>query len=118
MPNAAEAGATVRVITGWQATQPLKGDYHLFVHLIAPDGTLAAQDDFVPARGAYPTADWAENQRWIEAAYLNLPHNLAAGTYQVYVGWYSYPDGTRLAVLDEGRGAADGLVHLGEIEVK
>ncbi|GAB4547638.1 MAG: hypothetical protein OHK0023_09350 [Anaerolineae bacterium] len=118
MPDAAQAGETVRVITAWQATQPLAGDYHLFVHLIAPDGTLAAQDDFVPARGAFPTSNWAENQRWIEAAYLNLPQNLPEGAYQVYVGWYSYPDGTRLAVLDNGRGAADGLVHLGQIQVK
>ncbi|MCE7946376.1 MAG: hypothetical protein DYG88_03005 [Chloroflexi bacterium CFX4] len=115
LPSALASGTPFEIITAWQASERLDGDYHLFVHILDQAGKLVAQDDFVPSRGAFPTTDWAIGQQWAEAAHLN---GLPEGVYRAFVGWYRYVDGVRLSVQGEGLGAQDGLVYLGEITVR
>lgn len=117
-PDEARPGDRLVVDTMWHNAQPLAGDYHLFVHLIDAAGVLAAQDDIVPGRGAFPTSAWAPPQDWAQTAILSLPTDLPPGTYSLYAGWYRYPNLARLPVSGEGRGAKDGLVFLGEISVR
>ena len=61
---------------------------------------------------------WSDQQQWIETAHIDLPANLPAGKYSAYTGWYAYPDLTRLKVEATTPHAADGLVYLGDVEVK
>jgi hypothetical protein len=53
----------------------------------------------------------------LETLDLNLPSELAAGTYRVYVGWYSYPDLVRFPVLSDVPGAQDGWAMIGEFTI-
>lgn len=115
LPSALASGTPFEVVTAWQASERLGDDYHLFVHILDQAGNLVAQDDFVPARGAFPTTAWTIGQQWAESAYLS---GLPEGVYRAFVGWYRYVDGVRLPVQGEGLGAPDGLVYLGEIAVK
>lgn len=118
LPERLKGGETVEVVTAWRAAERLGERYHQFVHLVDAQGRLIAQDDFPPARGAFPTDQWAVGQRWAEAAYLQLPADLPAGTYRLFTGWYRLPDGMRLPVQGEGVGARDGLVYLGEVTAR
>lgn len=118
LPERLIGGQTVKVVTAWRATERLRESYHQFVHLMDEDGRLIAQDDFPPARGAFPTDQWAAGQTWAEAAYLALPADLPTGTYRVFTGWYRLLDGVRLPVQSDRLGAQDGLVYLGELEVR
>ena len=117
-PATVQPGQTLSVETTWQATQKLPGDYHLFVHLYDATGQLVTQYDSVPDSGNFPAAKWAENQLWSELATLKLPVDLPPGTYQLYAGWYRYPDLTRLGVEGTASKAADGLVYLTDILVR
>lgn len=117
LPTQLTSGATLAVVTAWRAAERLPESYHQFVHLIDSQGQLVAQDDFPPARGAFPTVQWSVGQTWAEAAYLKLPANLPPGTYRVFTGWYRLLDGARLPVRSDQLGASDGLVYLGEIVV-
>jgi hypothetical protein len=117
VPDQAHGGAALPVETDWHAAQKLPGDYHMFVHLFSQDGKLGAQYDSVPAGGAFPTAKWAASQDWDEVVTLNLPADIAPGTYELYVGWYRYPDMTRLSVHSDGKHAVDGLVYLTTVTI-
>ncbi len=118
LPETAQRGTRLSVATAWRAAERLNADYHQFVHLLNAQGTLIAQDDFPPARGAFPTSQWPAGQTWAEAAYLELPDDLPEGTYRVFTGWYRWFDGARLPVAGDRLGARDGLVYLGEIRVR
>lgn len=111
-------GGQLFIETHWRAAQKLPGDYHLFIHLLDEDGQLVAQYDDVPGQRGYPTTVWAAPQDWQEMAALDLPADLPPGTYELYAGWYRYPDITRLGVNGDGPRAADGYVFLTEVEVR
>jgi hypothetical protein len=78
-----------------------------FVHVLDADGNLVAQAD--RSLGEQPAGG-----QWAEAVEVALPDDLAAGTYRVYVGWYTYPDITRFAVLSSALGTLDNRVYVGE----
>lgn len=79
-----------------------------FVHLVDSGGEIIAQDDRT-------LGVQAAGSQWVEQVMLELPDNLAAGTYRVYVGWYTYPDFTRFNVLSDLDGAQDGLALVGQV---
>jgi hypothetical protein len=51
-------GDTLLIDTFWQATRAVPSALTGFIHLIAPNGRLAAQGDQEIGRGFYPTNYW------------------------------------------------------------
>lgn len=92
-------GESLAVRLWWAFDHTLDENMVRFVHVLGSDGSLAAQDD-------QPYTGHAVEQ----IAFDSLP----AGTYDVYTGWYSLPEVTRLAV----QGAESGWVYLGQVEVE
>ena len=79
-----------------------------FVHVVSTDGEGVAQED--GTLGPQPAGStWTE-----QVTFDDLP----AGTYDIYAGWYTYPDLTRFLVLADVPGAPDGWVHLGNMIVE
>lgn len=98
-------GQTVRL--WWRFGERLGEDDIRFVHVVGANDTLADQNDRTlgvqaPGGGLVEEIDFAD---------------LPAGIYDVYTGWYTYPDFVRFPVLMDVRGAADGWVHLGRMIV-
>jgi len=92
----------------WQTDQPLDTRYKVFVQLLYPDGTLAAQHDSEPANNTALTIDWQPNQVVIDNHGLVMPTDLPEGVYDVIVGVYALDDPQeRLIVQETG---ADALV--------
>lgn len=118
VPDTVVRGNVMPVQVDWRATERLGLDYHIFIHVLGPDGKLVTQYDGVPGDGGYPTTKWAVPQNWTEAVGLPISTDLRPGVYEVYTGWYSYPDMTRVGVEGEGKGAADGLAHLKSITIQ
>jgi hypothetical protein len=89
----------------WRFEQPPPPNAIRFVHVVDVDGVIAWQDDQpLDTRGALV---WGES--------LVPGAGLPAGDYDIYVGWYTYPDLIRYAVLSDVEGAAEDRVHLGRI---
>jgi hypothetical protein len=91
----------------WRFGERLGEDDIRFVHVVDAGGTLVDQDDRTlgvqtPGSGVVEALNFAD---------------LPAGTYDVYTGWYTYPDFVRFPVLTDVRGATDGWVHLGRMVV-
>lgn len=110
----APGGQVLRVELEWDVQGPLEEDYHLFFHVVDGDGQMVTQYDNSPGGGAFSSRKWQNHSMWFEAFELLLPRT---GKFRLYVGWYAYPQMTRLKVLNDQPGAADGLLDLGEIEI-
>ncbi len=68
-----ESGSTLRVELYWTALQAMSDHYAISVRLLAPDGSVVAQDDSWPAQGTVPTPLWEVGRSLRDIHYLKLP---------------------------------------------
>lgn len=94
----------------WQTERGTVRPYTVFTHLIAPDGSLAAQQDNWPVSGQWPSTCWPAGETVVDRYELTLPPDLPPGDYRLFTGLYDARDGTRLTMAD----GADAL-HLATI---
>ncbi len=87
-------GSSLWVTLAWQATVAPPLDYTAFVHLLGPDGALAAQLDRPPA--GYPTSDWRPGEIVVDHFRVDLPDDLPPGDYSLQTGFYDPATTTRL----------------------
>lgn len=85
----------------WQARAPIQRNYAVFVHLLDSAGQLLTQADGQPQQGRYPTHWWDVDEIVVDQHSLELPGDLAAGSYSVLVGLYAPETGERL-LLNQG----------------
>jgi len=111
-PDVARPGDPLSVTLVWRAEAIMDESYRVFVHLLAPDGTLVAQSDAEPANWHRPTIGWVPGEVILDSHTLTLPAALPPGVYSLHAGLYT---------LDAGRLCTpDGMdsIRLGEIMVK
>src|SRR5690606_31752976 len=85
IPESAQAGETLPIWLSW-SFQEARAEHDIrFVHLINAAGELVGQQDITLGVREAGT-------RWAEQVDIALPANLPPGDYQVYAGWYLYPD--------------------------
>ena len=116
--NGYELGTQGRSLTlrlYWQALAAPAADYTVFVHLLGLDGTIVAQRDQQPAKGAVPTSTWSAGYTLVDEVTISLPDNLPPGNYPMIAGLYDSATQVRLPVAD-GQGVALGnSVPLGDL---
>jgi 4-amino-4-deoxy-L-arabinose transferase-like glycosyltransferase len=109
----ASVGSTLPVFTAWRVTsewQPLSTA--IYIHILNPDGTLAAQDD----RLGYPRHNWRSGDEFVQVHYLPIG-NLSPGTYSIELGIYTRETNVRWAARDRsGRSIGDHIL-IGSIEI-
>ncbi len=109
-PAELPAGRVLPVTLIWRADELMDDSYHVFVHLLGPDGGLVAQSDGVPADWARRTTGWLPGEFVVDARTLSAPPGLAPGTYTLAAGLYRPADGARLGT----EAWADGRVIVAE----
>lgn len=102
----------------WRAVVAPAGDYKVFVHLVAPDGGMAAQSDAVPAGWMRPTLGWESGEIVVDTHPLALAIQAAEGTYALYVGMYDAVTLQRLPITQHGQALPDARLLLTEIIVR
>jgi hypothetical protein len=107
-------GAAAAVTLYWQAGALLDRPYTVFVHLVGPDGGIAAQADSPPQAGRHPTTHWLPGEVVADPYRLTLPAGAPPGRYRLLVGMYDPATLTRLPV--SGGAAADDAILVGEVE--
>ncbi len=91
-----ESKLSLEVALVWFAVAPIERDYTVFVHLVAPDGEIVAQDDAPPGGAFYPTSFWQPGERVSDRHTLTLPAETRPGEYRLLVGVYFQPTLDRL----------------------
>jgi hypothetical protein len=99
--NDLQPGATLTVTLAWQAQTELETSYHVFLHLLRPDGSLLVQSDGEPARWTRPTSGWAVGEVVLDQRVLEIPADAATGEYLLVTGLYDPTTKTRLTLSDE-----------------
>jgi hypothetical protein len=80
----------------WRPAAALAAPYTGFVHLLGPDGQVAAQHDQPPQQGFYPSDRWLPGYPFQDRFTLTLPAGAPAGAYRLVIGWYDPATGERL----------------------
>ena len=87
----------------WQAIEAPAAAYHVFVHLLRPDGSCCIwQSDAMPRGGSYPTDRWLPGEVVAESYEIVLPANLEPGQYPLEVGLFLLENGRRLVASSPG----------------
>lgn len=94
-----EITPTLTLTLTWQAVEPVIGNYSVFVHLLAPDGSKVAQRDSRPCGGACPTNTWSPGQIVLDRYELTVPQGAPAGPFRLALGLYLLEGGQRAEVL-------------------
>jgi hypothetical protein len=87
-PVVLEPGSSLALTLVWHAATTIPGDYTVFVHLLAPDGSLVVQGDGVPLFGTRPTSTWQMGERLLDRHTFTIPENLELTGGRLVVGLY------------------------------
>lgn len=103
----------------WQTTQPIPGDYTVFVHLLDANGVQVTQKDAPPLNNDWPTSAWTLNQPFADPRQFDIA-GLRPGQYTVRLGFYEPTSGARLAAFqpDGARWPDDMVLIENVIEIK
>ncbi len=105
LPAALSPDATLDLRLAWATDTPLTQSLSVFVHLLAPDGSVVSQNDQAPQRGFFPTWGWKPGETVEDHYSLKTPGSLPAGEYRLVVGWYDATSGERIKLPN----GADGF---------
>jgi hypothetical protein len=115
-------GAALDVRLYWEALRPLEDvtvPYFAFVHVLDGSGALVTQHDGPVSGGRYPLPAWIPGEVIPDPHTVVLPADMPPGAYRLQTGIYTWPDFDRLSAQDaDGAPLSDGVVVLGELEVK
>ncbi|MFN2253662.1 MAG: hypothetical protein ACK2U6_05410 [Candidatus Promineifilaceae bacterium] len=113
-----DPGGPLDVTLFWEALDSPAADYTVFVHLLDGDGQIVTAHDGMPAQDSFPTGAWKPGLVVADTHTLDIPPDLAPGTYQINTGLYLLETGQRLPVLDAaGVEQLDRALPLAEIEI-
>ena len=116
-PDKFKPGEEFVVNIHWQAQATMPDAYIGFVHLVGPDGRLAAQDDHELGRGFYRTIFWRPGEVIREKYTLAVPKDAPGGDYAIRVGAYSFPSLKRLSVNSASTTTQDDMAILITVRV-
>jgi hypothetical protein len=94
----------------WRFDAPISAEMVRFVKLLTPNGEEIGGFDSAPG-------PFAAGSALAETVTVDLPADFT-GELEVYGGWYTYPDLARLPVQSDAKGAQDGLIYLGTVNVR
>ncbi len=105
----AQAPNRLVVTPAWDVRATPSADYQVFLHLLDMQGQRVAQVDVAPGGADFPpTSAWQPGRQIAVPLPLDLPPNLAPGTYRLTLGIYDVISGTR-PPLAEGQAADPAL---------
>ena len=114
-PATARPGDVIRATLRWRALATPKRGYTVFLHLLGPDGKVAAQHDGPPVDGAFPTDHWSPGEELVDRYSLTVPPTAPSGRYQIELGLYEPSNGQRLVVGPTPE--KDNRIVIGEVTV-
>jgi hypothetical protein len=88
-------GDALTITLVWRAEDTPSASYHVFLHLLGPDGTLVAQSDGIPAGWSRPTTGWMPGEYITDVHALSIPSDAPESDYILSTGLY-LPGGARL----------------------
>jgi hypothetical protein len=114
-PETAQPGRPFTVHLRWKALQPLDQQYTVSLQFGNGANGKLAQRDGRPWDGYFPTLEWPVGPEIDDPHSLQLPANLAAGQYHLFVSMYSLENGQAKPLM---AGSGQPGVELGPFQVR
>lgn len=108
---------TLDLYTYWEVESEVTRDGVLFLHVIGPDGRLAAQDDNPPEYGRRSTLTYRPGDGIAQLHRFVLLFTAPGGEYRLYAGIYNRSDMLRWPASQDGAPARDDLIWLGSFHL-
>ncbi len=115
-PETLTAGESLDVELVWNPLDEIAADLIVFVHAIAPDGTLIAQSDAAPTGWTRPTPGWLPGEYIVDNHSLLFPADISPGEYKIYIGLAAAETGRRSEPAGFGA-LPDGRALISSIQV-
>ncbi|MBV8087943.1 MAG: glycosyltransferase family 39 protein [Chloroflexi bacterium] len=100
-------GGVVAARLEWTAGAKLQQNFSAFLRLVAPNGSVIAQQDGWPRGGLAPTSTWQPGQVVDDRRALVVPGDAAPGSYRLVTGMYG----------DNGQPLGPASIEVGEVTV-
>ncbi len=108
----------LNVTLDWRAQQAAPENLHAFVHVLNPDGTLAAQHDSPPLLGLYPFWQWSQGDRAEDIHPIDISSLPRDQTFTLAVGLYDPSNGQRTTpTLANGEQPPDNAIRIGQFTI-
>jgi hypothetical protein len=98
----AEPGGAVDVELVWRAKAAVPSRYKVTVQVEGSEGQPLAQSDSEPADWTRPTTSWLPGEVVRDRHHLEIPADVAPGSYRVVAAMYDPQTGDRLPVAGDG----------------
>jgi len=115
--NSVEPGRALNLTLYWKTLNRMERIYAVFNHLVAPDGTMEAQQDGWPRQGTHHTSQWLPGEVVKDQYTIQVPADALAGTYTLRVGMYDAGTGDRLLTTVDGKTIPERYVELTRITI-
>jgi hypothetical protein len=106
------------VIYYWRCLKTPSADLRVLVYITNDAGQSVGRQDHWPQGGLFPTSKWAAGDVIRERYVLVLPGSLAAGKYQMRVGWFDPSRGPRLPILNPTASDEADRAKVAEVDVR
>jgi hypothetical protein len=116
-------GAKLSVQLEWESLRPIDENLKVFVQLLDANLQVRAQgDDKAPLGGSAPTLlwfpRWRRGTRITDAYLLDVPPDLAPGSYPLVVGMYGFSTFKRVQVVSPDGDMEGDWITLGHLQVE
>ncbi len=117
--NKVQAGQSLFVTLYWKVENDLSFDYTSFLHVgTGLDGhPIVAQRDGQPCQGLFTTSQWRAGDLILDSFAITVPPSAPPGDYPLVIGWYTFPDFTRLPLLAADHALPDNRAIIATITV-
>ncbi len=93
-------GETLSLRLYWEGDGATEESYHVFVHVLGPDGQVYGQDDALPQQGWMPTTRWQADAVIVDDHRVTVAKDAPPGEYSIALGLYDLETMQRLFLLD------------------
>lgn len=111
-------GETVDISLIWRsAVDSIPSSYTVFLHLVDEQEQILAQGDGLPMGGFRPTTSWRREEVIIDDHTIQVPADLAPGTYNLWVGLFDPATNERLPIFTDGGQQPDNRLLLERVQI-
>ncbi|KPK08493.1 MAG: hypothetical protein AMJ56_11580 [Anaerolineae bacterium SG8_19] len=111
-------GDSVDISLIWRsAVESIPASYTVFLHLVNEQEQILAQGDGLPMGGFRPTTSWRQDEVIVDDHTLQVPAELAPGTYNLWVGLFDPATNERLPIFIDGVQQLDDRLLLEMVQI-
>jgi hypothetical protein len=112
-----QPGDKLTIDIQWETLAPPAVDYSVFLHLVTDaERALLAQVGALMGE-TLPTGVWRPGEHFHNLLILEVPADIARGTYELLLGTYFWQTGERLPASVNGEQMSGGRIPIGSLTV-